>query len=120
MKLLFITIILFVILNLSLSNYCSQDICRRCCQVVPNGCVNANSFNIRGRYTSFLSFCSDCECDDPNFGCGWTAKTYGKVECTSCDDINSMVDAKVSGFAGCGYAPKGGNIVYTNIPSSFS
>jgi hypothetical protein len=37
-----------------------------------------------------MSFCQDCECDDPNFGCGWKADSYGRVECTSCDYLKSL------------------------------
>lgn len=87
-----------IFFSFALCNYCSQETCRRCCQVTPNGCFNANNFNIRGRYSSYLTFCSDCECDDPNFGCGWSANNFGQVECTSCDALNSIVERKLVNF----------------------
>ena len=67
-----------------------METCRRCCQVTPTGCMNAMDYNIRGRFISYMSFCQDCECDDPNSGCGWKANSYGRVECTSCDYLKSL------------------------------
>lgn len=42
-----------------------------------------------------MTFCRDCDCDDPNFGCGWKANNYGRVECTSCDELKSEVNTYV-------------------------
>jgi hypothetical protein len=50
---------------------------------------------LKGRYISYMTFCQDCDCDDPNSGCGWTATNYGRVECTSCDKLKSMNNVMV-------------------------
>jgi hypothetical protein len=42
-----------------------------------------------------MSFCQDCDCDDPQFGCGWRGNNYGRVECTTCDNLKSMNNVKV-------------------------
>ena len=84
------------------TNYCSAETCRRCCQALPTGCMNTMDYNIRvnyfynfnlfikGRYVSYLTFCRDCDCDDPSEGCGWKASNFGRIECTSCSNLDSM------------------------------
>lgn len=79
-------------------NYCSVETCRRCCQVLPSGCVNMHTFNLRRRYSSYLSFCADCECGDPITGCGWAVEYAGRVECSSCDYIKSLINVQMVSY----------------------
>lgn len=59
------------LISLGLSGYCSNEVCRRCCQVTNTGCYNAYDQTIKGRFVSDYTFCQDCECSDPKLGCGW-------------------------------------------------
>jgi hypothetical protein len=47
---------------------------------------------------SDLTFCEDCECAEPNGGCGWKADKFGRVECTTCDDLRSEHNAEVVSY----------------------
>jgi len=117
------TVFLFFFIILSTisiinSNYCSAETCRRCCQVTPYGCMN-NQINLRGKMVSFLTFCGDCDCDDEGQGCGWKADNFGRVECSSCDNLRSMNQNNNIVMAGCGHVTYNGDIVYTSLPSPF-
>lgn len=117
-----VTIRLAVVIALLAStfcNYCSWETCRRCCQVTPTGCMNSNDYRLRGRFISYLNFCQDCDCDDPGQGCGWKANNFGRVECTSCDNLRTMNGANNVVIAGCGHVAYNGDIVYTTLPNPF-
>lgn len=111
-------ILSFLIYSKVKSNYCSAETCRRCCSVTPTGCIN-NQMNIRGKMVSFLSFCSDCDCDDEGQGCGWKASNFGRIECTSCDNLRSMDPTTNIVISGCGQVSYNGDIVYTTLPSAY-
>ncbi len=42
-----------------------------------------------------MTFCQDCDCDDPSSGCGWKASNFGRVECTSCDGLKALNNIEV-------------------------
>ncbi len=42
-----------------------------------------------------MTFCQDCDCDDPTTGCGWKASNFGRVECTSCDGLKALNNIEV-------------------------
>ena len=112
-------LVLSLFFAISLAGYCSNEVCRRCCQVTNTGCYNAYDQTIKGRFVSDYTFCQDCECSDPKVGCGWMViilffikndvfgkihsfylfffiylfgKAYnlGRVECASCDTLRSI------------------------------
>lgn len=43
-------IVWICLITLAVSNYCSMETCRRCCQVTPTGCIDAMDYNIRVNY----------------------------------------------------------------------
>lgn len=117
---LYKSIILILILCICLTkcNYCSAETCRRCCMVTPTGCIN-NQMELRGKMVSFLSFCGDCDCDDEGQGCGWKADNFGRLECTSCDNLKSMNTMNNVVISGCGHVTYNGDVVYTSLPSPY-
>ena len=119
-QLILILVITLLLSNISQikSDYCSNEICRRCCQVTPSGCMNNSEDNYNLRGASNYSFCRDCSCDDDGQGCGWKANNFGRIECTSCDNLRSMNTNNNIVFAGCGSVTFNGDIVYTSLPSA--
>lgn len=83
---------IFICLIICSYSYATTELCKRCCIVTPSGCINSNTFNLRGLYTSYISLCKTVDC---SINCGWIANNYQKVECTTCDYINSMITNKV-------------------------
>ena len=115
---LLILFLIIVLISSTICNYCSDETCRRCCMVTPTGCMN-NQMNLRGKMISFLTFCGDCDCDDEGQGCGWKASDFGRVECTSCDNLKSMNLNNNIVISGCGHVTFNGDIVYSSLPSPF-
>lgn len=109
----------FAILSI-LCDYCTEETCRKCCQVTPTGCINSvgvYSFGLRG---SNLTFCNDCSCDSEGSGCGWKVNNFQRVECTTCDAIKSSVSYNNIAAGGCGITSFNGDIVYTTLPNPYS
>ena len=116
----FCIVIVLTQLNDLLCNYCSEDICKKCCQVTTKGCIN-NQLYLQGKMISFLSFCEDCDCNDDNNGCGWKAIEYGMIECASCDSIKSdNLSTENVSTAGCGKLSISGEVMFTQLPNPFN
>ena len=76
MKSFYKILIFSLFITVAFSGYCSNEVCRRCCQVTNTGCYNAYDQTIKGRFVTDYTFCQDCECSDPKVGCGWMVWIY--------------------------------------------
>jgi len=45
------------------------------------------------------------------------ASNFGRIECTSCSNLDSMNNDNNIVIAGCGHVAYNGDIVYTNMPN---
>lgn len=97
------------------SHFCTASVCQLCCKATQEGCVNAFTSYAKGTLINNNLACEQCNCDNPQIGCGWVGRRFKRVECTSCDIIDTMLQSNPDlAVAGCGRAVVDGTLIYTS------
>ncbi|XP_951964.1 uncharacterized protein TA14925 [Theileria annulata] len=105
----------FLASKFSKSHFCPENICKLCCKPTQSGCVNGFVQNYNQALTSVSLACQDCNCSNPQIGCGWAGRRFKRVECNSCSTLNSLIEINPElPVAGCGKSIIDGALVYTS------
>ncbi|KAG6439891.1 uncharacterized protein BBOV_IV003495 [Babesia bovis T2Bo] len=96
------------------AQFCTEAVCQLCCKATQNGCVNAFTSHTKGTLMSDNLYCEQCNCDNPQIGCGWVGRRFKRIECNSCGVIETMLQNNPDlPVAGCGHAVVDGALIYT-------